>query len=614
MPAACAALRINKQAFQEDSMTRHGQGFGTDMAAQDAAGMNADIQAAPAATLAAYTVDAGVAYAWNTGNGDWNTATDWSPHGVPGAADSASFASQAGSYTVTGNATIGGITVDANNVTFDGTITQGGGGTDAFLTGIGGATVTLDANAFFDGGAISFAEGALLDVQGILIANGGTADTVMVEGLSASFVTASALDVTQLDVQSGGSFAGDVTLNDGGAITLDTSSTFGGNTITLLGSGTISDALGAGAPSGNAGLGDAISVAAGGTLTLAAGTDVNFAVGGPITGGGGVLITGGTVEFTGANSYTGETGVQDATLTLDGPGAVQNGLITLSGSLLNALPDSTGAITYTDTIMGAGASDTVNAAAGNLLVIAGQAGAFSFIGGAGTDTVLATQGALSVAGGAAGDRVFSGGAALNFTGGAGGSTVVGGTGIVNATGGSGGDLIYGGSSGHDVLNTGAGPATLVGGAGAQLFATGSASSLLVDGGGAQLNASASSGNDTLFGAGAGTNDTITSGAGTSTVVLFGGASEVFAGGTTDVFAGTGALTLAYIAGASGGLTNVEGFNAATDQIALSGFAAGTAAQILANETIAGGGTILQIPQGDQVVLFGVTNLTLANFT
>ena len=193
--------------------------------------------------------------------------------------------------------------------------------------------------------------------------------------------------------------------------------------------------------------------------------------------------------------------------------------------------------------------------------------------------------------------------------------MVGGAGVVSATGGAAGDLIYGGTSGQDVLNTGVGPTTVVGGAGAQLFATGSANSTLVDGGGATLNAAASTGNDTLFGGGAGTSDTITSSAGTSTVVLNGGATELFTTGIADVFAGGGPLTLAYVSGSSGGLTNVLGFNVATDQISLNGYANGTAAQILATDTVtSSGATILQIPDGDKIVLFGVTNLTAANFS
>ena len=593
---------------------RHGQVLGT-----DSAGVNSiealalpPLQEAPPGGITNFNWigDSGA-----NGNGDWNSANDWQPATVPGASASATFATGNFGYTVTGDATIGAITVDGDGVTFDGAVTQDVGASGNFLTALDGAYVTLDANAFFSGGAVDFAAGSLLDVQGLLLEAGGAADQVIVEGLSGNMVTSAALDVNGLYVNTGGSFTGDVTLNDGGNITLDTSSAFGGNTITLLGSGTIYEALAVGEATGNAGIGDAIAIAGGGTLTLASDPGVNFAVGGPISGAGDLLIDGGTVELTGVNTYTGSTSVQDASLIVDGQGAVPGGAILLTDASLLTQPDSTGAVNFTDRVVAGGSSDTVTASAGNLLVFGAASGSLTFLGGAGSSTIIGGSGAMNVTGGAAGDLVFGGAGALNFTAGTAASTVIGGAGVVSATGGAAGDLIYGGSSGQDVLNTGIGPTTVVGGAGAQLFATGSANTALVDGGGATLNAAASTGNDTLFGGGTGTSDTITSSAGTSTIVLNGGATELFTTGIADVFANGGVLTLAYVSGSSGGLTNVVGFNVATDHISLSGYADGTAAQILASDTVTSGGTtLLQIPDGDKIVLFGVSNLTAANFT
>jgi autotransporter-associated beta strand protein len=596
-------------------MARHGHSFGTDSAERSAPAFAAAFPvAAPAQAPGNITDYNWVGDSGAGGNGDWNTSADWSPAAVPGDSASATFATGNSGYTVTGDATIGAITVDGDGVTFDGAITQDTGVTSTFLTGLDDAYVTLDANSFFSGGNINFADGSLLDVQGILLTTGGTADVVIVEGLSGQAITSSALTVNQLYVQTGGSFTGDVTLNDGGSITLDTSSTFGGDTITLLGSGTIYEALAPGATSGNAGIGDAISIASGGTLTLASDPGVDFAVAGPISGAGDLLINGGTVELTGVNTYTGSTQVQNGTLIADGQGAVPGGLIIVTDGEVITQPDSTGATNFTDSVVAYGTSDTVSAVAGNLLVFSGLSGSFTFIGGAGSDTVVGDAGALSVTGGSVGDLVYGGAGAMSFTGGAGSSTVYGGSGGVTATGGSGGDLIYGTQGQHDVLYSGTGPATLVGGNGAQLFATGSANTELVAGGSLTMDASASAGNDTLFGAGAGTMDTMTTSAGTSTVVLGDGATTLFTTGTADVFAGAGALTLDYVAGFTGGTTNVLGFNTSQDQISLFGYAAGTAAQMLANETITGGSTILQVPEGDKIVLFGVTNLTGANFT
>ena len=86
--------------------------------------------------------------------------------------------------------------------------------------------------------------------------------------------------------RTGGSFAGDIILNDGGSITLDTSSTFGGGSITLLGNGTLYEALASGEATGQAGVGDAISIASGFTLTIASDPGAALAVAGPISGDG----------------------------------------------------------------------------------------------------------------------------------------------------------------------------------------------------------------------------------------------------------------------------------------------------------------------------------------
>jgi hypothetical protein len=727
-------------------MVRHSHSFGThlaDRSAGDAAlpALLIPLPQSPAVPgqVPGQATDNWLGDSGAGGNGDWQTAADWSSGTVPADNATANFALGGQFYTVTGDATIGAITIDADALTFDGAVTQNTGNTSTFLTATDGAYVELDSNAVFEGaGGINFADGTLLDVQGTLLTAGGTADTMIVENFG-DVVLSSAIDLNSLYVNTGASFTGDVTLNDGGNITLDTSAFFGGGSITLLGSGTIYEALVPGQTS--ASIFENIAVAASNFLTLAADPGVNFLVGGTITGAGGlvvnlgaielntandftggvtiadgasltsdttldfnaltlltggtydgtitlndggtltidsattvansisllgnatvheiltagatsatsdfsvavavaggdtltfvsdpdvstvvngsisgagaVAVTGGSVELAGQNSFTGGVAVFNASLTVDGQGAVTTGNIILTNATLTTQPDSTGAVNFTDTVVAYGNGDTINALAGNLLVFAGSASTLNFIGGAGTDTIIGDQGALSVTGGSAGDLVFGGNVSLNFTGGTGSSTIVGGSGAVTATGGAGGDLIFGGTSGLDKLYTGTGPSTLVGGAGAQLFATGSANSVLVDGGGAVLNAIASTGNDTLFGGPNGSSDTIFSGAGTSTVVLNGGTTELFTTGTADVFAGSGALTLAYVAGAGGGITNVEDFNVATDSISLAGFAPGTAAQILANETIVGGGTILQIPNGgDQIVLYGVTGLTAANF-
>jgi autotransporter-associated beta strand protein len=514
------------------------------------------------------------------GNGDWNTPADWSG-GVPASTDTATFATGLAGYTVTGDATIAGILVDGDQVTFDGAITQDPSGGATFLTGTDGAQVTLDSNSFFTGSGLDFADGTLLEVQGILITTGGTADVVLDDGLNGQIISSGQLQVNQLYVQTGASFTGDVALNDGGNITLDTSSSFGGGTVSLLGAGLIYDAAAPGQTSGSTGIGDAIVFEqAGAVLSLGADPGVTLAISGPISGDGLVLVTGGTVELMGTNTYTGGTVVQGGTLQVDGAGAVPGGIIFVSsGGVITQSDGTSGAASYTDTIVASGGIDAVNAAFGNQLVFAGPAGA------------------------------------LFYQGGTGNSTVIGGSGLLIAAGGTGNDLIFGGTSGADKLYTGAGNTTLVGGSGATLYADGGGNvALAAAGTGETLNAQAATGNTTLFG-GSG-NNTIIGGYGTDYAVLADGNSAVYAGhGTMDVFAGSGVLSLDFVVGfPDGGTTNVIGFDTATDNISLVGYANGAAAQVLASETITGGSTILAIPDHATLVLFGVTDLTLSNFT
>jgi autotransporter-associated beta strand protein len=515
-----------------------------------------------------------------SGNGTWTTAADWSNDSVPAASATATFATGNFGYTVFGDATIAGILVDGDQLTFDGAITQDTSGGATFLSAIDNAVVTLDSNAFFTGQGLDFADGTLLEVQGILITTGGTADVVLDDGLDGQIITSGALTVNQLYVQNGASFAGDVTLNAGGNITLDTSSSFGGNTITLLGGGLIYDAGAPGAAGGFNGIGDTIDIAqSGAVLSLAADPGVTLAIGGAITGDGTVLITGGTVELSGANTYTGGTVIQGGTLQVDGPGIIPGNLIFVSDGGVITQDTTGGASPYADTIVAAGTSDTVDATAGTQLVFAGPAGT------------------------------------LTFTGGTGDSTVIGGTGILIATGGSAADLIFGGTSGADQLYTGAGNTTLVGFAGASLFADGAGNvALAANGDNVTLNALAATGNTTLFG-GSGSN-TIIGGLGTDYAVLGSGTSAVFAShGAVDVFAGSGGLSLDYVVGyGSGGVTNVTGFNVASDIINLTGYANGTGASLLANESIEGGNTVLHFTDNATLILYGATGLTAANFT
>ncbi len=520
-------------------------------------------------------------YTWNavTG-GDWNTDADWTPNGTPGAADNAIFANNGYSYTVTGDASAASITVNADEVSFTGALAIDG---SKGLVGTNNAYVDIASTALVtDSGGVNFASGTLLEVDGLLVSGGGAADVALVTGTGAGWSASAPLSVNQLYVAQGAVFAGDLTLNDGGTVNLDTSAGFGGNTLTLAGNGTVYIADAVGAATGTYALSEAVNVAAGQIFSLATDPGVSASVSGGIAGAGSVAVTSGEVTFAAPNTYTGGTNVLDATLTLAGAGAAGTGAIFLDNGALILAADSTGAA-GSETVVGAGGNDVVD------------------------DTVSALSGSLLVFGSPSGT--------LTFTGGANTASVVGGAGILNATGGSGADAIYGGSSGQDLLFTGTGPTTLASAYGGTLSAVGGASNVLVAAGGNTTLAGASStGNNVYFTSGTGSS-VVQAGSGVSTVVAGGAVNTIYgAAGTQDVFLSGGGVTqLDFVSGSAGGTSDILGFSA-SDSINLTGYAAGTAEAALASETVAGGNTILNLSDDTHIVLFGFTGVTAATFT
>jgi autotransporter-associated beta strand protein len=547
------------------------------------------------------------------GNGDWNTGADWASGSVPGATATATFATGDQGYTVTGDATIGAIAVNGDGVTFDGAITQDSAGGASFLSATNGAYVTLDENAFFTGNGLNFADGTVLEVQGTLITTGGTADLVLIDGLNADAISSGVLTVNQLYVQDGGSFTGDIALNDGGAINLDTSASFGGSTISLLGSGSIYESAAPGGDGGSGSVAENIGfAAAGGTLNLGADPSATLLVSGNITGSGSLLITGGTVELTGANTYTGGTEVQFGTLQIDTATALPGSRVLLSGGALVTEQLATG--TLSDTVIAAaGTSDTVNAIGGNILAFGAAGQALTFLGGANASTVVGGEAAVTYVGGSANDAVFGGSGAVNFTGGTGVSTLVGGAGEIIANGGVGGSVIYGGSSGLDQLSTGTGNSTLVGGSHATFTANGASNSLIVVGAGGQVNANDASGNDTIFGGDSPVS--ILSGVGgvEQDVLQTGNATIYDNTGTSEIFGGSGDLNLVLANGFGGGTIKIAALSAGQLTITLVNYGSSEASQILASETVSGGNTYLALNDNTHVDLFGITGLTTSNF-
>jgi hypothetical protein len=437
------------------------------------------------------------------GNGDWNTPSDWQGDSVPAADDNAVF-NLTGSYTVTGDATIQSIAVNQGSVTFDGSISEDSVGSGAFLSGGNDAQVTLDSNAFFYGGPISFADGTVLSVDGTLITTGGQADLLEVENFG-QVITSGAITLNTLTVGLGGSYTGDLTLNEAGSLQLDTSASFGGGTLTLDGDASIYLAAAEGTSGGQGSVTDAIGLANGGTLQLGSDSGVTLLLGGPISGDGNLLVTSGIVDITGTgNTYTGSTSVENATLIVDNSTGVASPRILLTDATLISGAAGNG---YSGAVIAFGTADTIDAAAGNILAYMGAAGGtLSFAGGSGVDTVIA------------GDSVT-----LNMSGGGNNWGVAYGAGsVVNAYSTTGTDTLLGGA-GSNVILTGAGTDYVIPGTGDEtiyastgtmdVIASGGSSAFALDYvngfGGGFTNCVGFSSQDTIalynYGAGAGQN-------------------------------------------------------------------------------------------------------------
>ena len=258
--------------------------------------------------------------------------------------------------------------------------------------------------------------------------------------------------------------------------------------------------------------------------------------------------------------------------------------------------------------------------------------------GLSNDTIFAQAGA-----GVAGDVVFSASQGLlNFIGGNAPSTVVGGGAQVEMHGGNGsGGLLWAGSSdadyyggagsalivggsGHTHVQGGSGPVTVFGGTGDGVF-SGSAGSIFVVGtgnstvnavagntvwvmGSAQVSVAGSSGVNVYGGTAIG-NNIYQANAGNET--LWGGAgSDQFTAGTgNDIFvSGGGNDVFNFTNGVAGGIDTVVGFVPGQSTIALHGFG-GQMPQI----SVAWGDSFINLPNGGQIIVENVTNLTHANF-
>ncbi len=333
----------------------------------------------------------------------------------------------------------------------------------------------------------------------------------------------------------------------------------------------------------NAGTTDGIFVAGGGA-NLFNGATSTFSV---YTGDGNDTIT------TGAGSDYVDAGSGANVINL-GSGSTyvastSNDLIT-GGSGLSTVGASghgatinggTGAILISST----GASDVVTLGTGGGSIFGGTNSTYNLVGNAmvigddGSNTVNAGGATAFVSAGAGNELVKGGSGALTFLGGAGNSTVVGGAAPVTLFGATGGSVTFTGTTGGNTLT-------------------------VIDSGKVDASGSTGSG-DTLFG-GLGAN-TIIGGTGADLFVVRSGASSLTGGAN-------GVNTFDFVASNTGGATDVISDFKSADKVAISGYTADTAAEVLKSATVSGGSTTITLSDQTKIVFQNYTNLGSGNFS
>jgi hypothetical protein len=246
-------------------------------------------------------------------------------------------------------------------------------------------------------------------------------------------------------------------------------------------------------------------------------------------------------------------------------------------------------------------STTVDAIGGGPTVYgSSESGPLFFSGGAQPATIYNGVGAATVFANAGGGQFFAGNASsLLFVGGNGASTVVGGAGP---------STLFGGSSGRDLLVAGTGASTVVGaGSGEAIVGLGAATDDLIAG----------SGTETLVGSGGGGGDILF--AGTGSDALFGGTGSdtfVAASGGAQMIAGAGHAgqdEFIFSNGAAGSADVLWNFTQGQDHVALFGYGANAVANALASAVVAGGSTLVTLPDNTQITFAGIADPKSSDF-
>lgn len=336
----------------------------------------------------------GATRTWDGGANDglWSSQNNWSSNQLPGATDSATFASSFGTggtaISLNGNQTTVNLTfstttsfsIDNNTLTINGTTSainrSAVSGTTTLNSALSigasqtwtvasGGTLVVAGNVADNGNALTIASAGSTTISGVIGGGAGTltktgAGTLTLTGAN-SYTGATTISVGIVNIQNAtalGTTAGDVSVASGAELQIQGAITVGtGEDLTSIAgvgtgtSGALRNISEANTWNGSITLGGATTIGSdAGTLTLA-GSIVNGANTLTVTGAGNTTISGvigsgsggltktgaGTLTLTGANTYTGVTTINQGSLLLGADNVIGGGGsgVAMGGGTLN---------------------------------------------------------------------------------------------------------------------------------------------------------------------------------------------------------------------------------------------------------------------------------------
>jgi fibronectin-binding autotransporter adhesin len=324
---------------------------------------------------------------WDGSTSNWTTSTGTANGLWAGGTNTATFQGTAGTVTVSGTQSFGGLTFGATGYTItggaalslaqDATIATPSGGNATLSTPITGTNaVTFTTGTAIVGATHTYSGATTVSSGTLQIGAGSTAgDLSGTSGVSVS--SGATLAFNRSDAYSFAkaiSGAGAVTQSGSGTTTLSGTNTYTG--ATTVSAGTLTYGAAAGVPAGSA-----VTVSSGATLNINSRTDVtrsaNTTVAGTLALGtnGAINLTAGLhsiAAITGSGTITVSTG---ATLTLTGAISNTSVNITLAGGTLNtgSFTHSLGAMSATDnSTLDLGSSGSASVTVASLDVTTGK--------------------------------------------------------------------------------------------------------------------------------------------------------------------------------------------------------------------------------------------------